>query len=224
MSRYQVTSRREGISHLIKCNTTLLIKRSFSSDDSKATSKSIGSEDEDAHRAATTLMDISSSHTSKPFDAIHVPQKARSSRKRKASEVTQANTVPIYSRFSKTPTSHRILSQHPGTVNKRNRMHQMKENEPKKYAEFLAKKRIANNLRYKKARDLLRGESSKYKPRKLKANPAKSTIKNRKWMTKMQEENPEKFQEMMERRRSASRKFWKSFSTEMKKQKVEESD
>ncbi|PWN32916.1 uncharacterized protein FA14DRAFT_191977 [Meira miltonrushii] len=208
-SLYQVGSTKKGATYSSEINTALVLKRSLSSDDSKAVSKSALSEDHDVRSAAATLMDISSSHTPKPIDEIHVPQKARSSRKRKASEIAQATTVPIYSKYSDIPTSYRVLSQ------KR---------------EFLAKKRIANNLRYRKARELLGGgENSKegeynVRSRRLKKNPAKSTLKNRKWMAKMQREDPQKFQKTIERKRASQRKFWQSLIAEKTKQKGQESD
>ena len=220
----QVSSKEKDLSYLSNSSRSLILKRSLSSSDSKGSSQSTNTEDEEVHQAAATLMDINSSQKPKPLNDMQIPQKARSSRKRKASELDQGTIKFYYSRYSNKPTSHRILSQNRYTVSKRNRLQRMKENAPEDYQRYLEKKRISNNARYRKMRALApRTDQKEYKPRRLKANPAKSTIKNRKWMAKIQNNEPERFEEMMQRRRSACRKFWNTMSAEEKKQKKKNS-
>lgn len=220
----EVSSKKILLSYSPDRSTAFLIRRSLSSSNSKGSVQSTNPEDEEVHQAAATLMDIYSSQTPKSLNLVKIPQKARTSMKRKASKLDQGTVKFNYSRYSHKPTSHRILSQVPSTVNKRNRLQRMKENAPEDYEKYLEKKRISNSARYRKLRALVvKTDQKEYKPRKLKANPAKSTIKNRKWMAKMEINEPERFHEILQRRRSACRKFWNTMSAEEKKQKKKNS-
>lgn len=192
----------------------LLSKRSSERD---GTTTQSGSGTDEAHDAALALLNLSSSGTHVPeshspdinlADGLYTPpQRRRTSTRRKSSK--HLNVLPKLDQIkisnkSKVEFKQRVYKQNRHAINQRNRMQRMKDNEPEKYQKYLDDKKKKSAERYKNQLSIQQRNNYPKKSRR-KETVTGQTLRNRKWEDCLKINNPEKYNDLKNRRRITSR-------------------